>query len=52
MRDYWHSILSDDAPAKLAASGCAPPYRPSLVKKPATAQVATIMLATRYHKGS
>jgi hypothetical protein len=29
MRDGWHSIASIDAPAIVAASGCAPPMPPS-----------------------
>ncbi len=28
MRDGWHSIASIDAPAIVAASGCAPPMPP------------------------
>ena len=40
MRDCWHSIVSDDAPAKVAASGCAPPMppRPAVrIQRPAEA---------------
>ena len=52
MRDCWHSMFSDTAPAKLAASGCAPPMPPRpAVRIQRPGEVAAVVLAAGLDEG-
>ena len=52
MRDCWHSMFSDDAPAKVAASGCAPPMPPRpAVRIQRPGEIAAVVLPPRLDEG-